>query len=83
MARITRAAIIQASNALSDSTDVHAIKQAMIDKHIPLIAEAAEKGAQVCCLQEIFSGPYFCAEQDIRWYETAESVPDGPTVKLM
>jgi len=83
MPRITRAALIQASNALPDSTDVHAIKQAMIDKHIPLIAEAAEKGAKVCCLQEIFSGPYFCAEQDTRWYETAEPVPDGPTVRLM
>ena len=83
MPRITRAAIIQASNALPDSTDVHAIKQAMIDKHLPLIAQAAEQGAQVCCLQEIFSGPYFCAEQDTRWYETAEPVPDGPTVQLM
>ncbi|MBT4766800.1 MAG: acyltransferase [Phycisphaerae bacterium] len=83
MPRITRAALIQASNALSDSTDVHAIKQAMIDKHLPLIAQAAEQGAQICCLQEIFSGPYFCAEQDTRWYETAESVPDGPTIKLM
>ena len=83
MARITRAAIIQASNALPDTTDVHAIKQAMIDKHVPLIAQAAEQGAQICCLQEIFSGPYFCAEQDIRWYETAEPVPDGPTVTFM
>jgi N-carbamoylputrescine amidase len=83
MPRITRAALIQASNALSESTDVHAIKQAMIDKHLPLIAQAAEQGAQVCCLQEIFNGPYFCAEQDTRWYETAEPVPDGPTIKLM
>lgn len=83
MPRITRAALIQASNALSDSTDVHAIKQAMIDKHLPLIAQAAAQGAQVCCLQEIFCGPYFCAEQDARWYETAEPVPDGPTIKLM
>ena len=83
MPRITRAALIQASNVLSDSTDVHAIKQAMIDKHLPLIAQAAAQGAQVCCLQEIFCGPYFCAEQDARWYETAEPVPDGPTIKLM
>jgi N-carbamoylputrescine amidase len=55
----------------------------MIDKHLPLIAQAAAQGAQVCCLQEIFCGPYFCAEQDARWYETAEPVPDGPTIKLM
>ena len=83
MPRITRAALIQASNALPDSTDLVAVKQAMIDKHLPLIAQAAEQGAQVCCLQEIFCGPYFCAEQDARWYETAEAVPDGPTITLM
>lgn len=83
MPRITRAALIQASNALPDSTDLAAIKQAMIDKHLVLIAQAAQQGAKVCCLQEIFYGPYFCAEQDTRWYQTAEAVPDGPTVTLM
>jgi len=55
----------------------------MIEKHIPLIREAAEKGAQVCCLQEIFNGPYFCAEQQTKWYDTAEPIPDGPTIRLM
>ena len=55
----------------------------MIDKHVTLIEEAAEKGANVCCLQEIFYGPYFCAEQDARWYDNAEPIPDGPTIKLM
>ena len=83
MPRITRAALIQASNALPDSTDIEAIKAAMIEKHVGLIAEAAERGANVCCLQEIFYGPYFCAEQDPRWYRTAEAVPDGPTIRLM
>ena len=38
---------------------------------------------QVLCLQEIFNGPYFCAEQDKRWYAMAEAVPGGPTVGLM
>jgi beta-ureidopropionase len=83
MPRITRTALIQASNALPNSDDLGAIKDAMIEKHVGLIAEAAEKGANVCCLQEIFYGPYFCAEQDIRWYEIAEPIPDGPTIKLM
>jgi N-carbamoylputrescine amidase len=27
--------------------------------------------------------PYFCAEQQTRWYEAVEKIPDGPTVKLM
>jgi N-carbamoylputrescine amidase len=34
-------------------------------------------------MQEIFTGPYFCAEQQTRWYESVEKIPDGPTVKLM
>jgi N-carbamoylputrescine amidase len=54
----------------------------MIQKHIPLIEEAGDKGAQILCLQEIFYGPYFCAEQDIKWYATAEPVP-GPTVERL
>lgn len=83
MPRITRAALIQASNPLADERDLAKVKSAMIEKHLPLIRQAAEKGAKVCCLQEIFYGPYFCAEQDPRWYATAEPIPDGPTVKLM
>ena len=34
------------------------------------------------CLQEIFHGPYFPAEQDPKWYRTAEPV-DGPTMTRM
>jgi N-carbamoylputrescine amidase len=41
------------------------------------VEEAGKKGVQILCLQEIFHGPYFCAEQDIKWYRTAEPVP-GP-----
>ena len=44
--------------------------------------QAGKKGVQVLCLQEIFYGPYFCAEQDIKWYDLAEPIP-GPTVKIM
>lgn len=86
MPRVTRAALIQAG--LPDGydpsyPDLDAAKKDMTDKHVALIEDAANQGAQVTCLQEIFYGPYFCAEQETRWYETAEPVPDGPTVKLM
>ena len=54
----------------------------MIDKHVDLIRQVAEKGAQICCLQELFYGPYFCVEQDAKWYELTEPIP-GPTTKLM
>ncbi len=83
MSRITRAALIQASNDVPGDAPIEKIQSAMIDKHVELIRQAAEQGAQVTCLQEIFSGPYFCAEQDTRWYQTAESIPDGPTITLM
>lgn len=83
MPRITRAALIQATNALPDSVDLPKIKHANIDKHVELIREAAENGAQVCCLQELFYAPYFPAEQDPRWYTLAEPIPDGPTIRLM
>src|ERR1700752_1386201 len=55
----------------------------MVEKHLALIADAAKKGAQVVCLQELFYGPYFCAEQQTKWYDLTERVPDGPTVTLM
>ncbi len=48
-----------------------------------MIEQAAGEGVEILCLQELFYGPYFCAEQDNRWLELAESVPLGPTVQLM
>src|SRR5437588_8411235 len=83
MPRIVRCYIIQASNAVAATELLSLQKQAMIDKHLALIRKAAADGAQIVCLQEIFNGPYFCAEQSVKWYEATEKVPDGPTVKLM
>jgi N-carbamoylputrescine amidase len=83
MSRIVRGGLIQATNAISPPQPLEKIKKAMIEKHLKLIEQAAKKGVQVLCLQELFYGPYFCAEQDARWYELTEPVPDGPTIKLM
>jgi N-carbamoylputrescine amidase len=58
------------------------IKDAMVQKHIPLIEEAGEKGVQILCLQEVFNTPYFCPGQDNAWYASAETCP-GPTTELM
>src|SRR5207247_7330729 len=57
-------------------------KDEAIDKHVELIGKAAADGSQVTCLQEIFFGPYFPAEQDAKWYATAEP-EDGPTITRM
>ncbi len=83
MPRIVRCSLIQAANAAPVDLPLDQIKKAMIDKHLDYIAQAANAGAQIVCLQEIFHGPYFCAEQNIRWYDTTERIPDGPTIRLM
>ena len=75
--------MIQASVGADAPQALDRLKQFMIDKHVSLIEQAAAEGVQVLCLQELFYGPYFCAEQDARWYSMAEHVPDGPTVRLM
>jgi beta-ureidopropionase len=83
MPRIVRCSLIQAANAAPANLPLAQIKKAMIDKHVDYIAQAAKGGAQITCLQEIFYGPYFCAEQETRWYDLTEPIPDGPTIKLM
>jgi N-carbamoylputrescine amidase len=83
MARIVRGGLIQATLCEPSTSPIQKIKKAMIDKHVELIARAAGQGAQVVCLQELFYGPYFCAEQDTRWYDLTERIPDGPTTRLM
>ncbi|HEX3313905.1 MAG TPA: nitrilase-related carbon-nitrogen hydrolase [Gemmataceae bacterium] len=81
MPRIVRGGLIQATLCEPATSPVAKIKQAMNDKHEALLAKAVEKGAQIVCFQELFHGPYFCAEQQTKWYELVERVPDGPTVK--
>ena len=83
MSRIVRCSLIQASNVVAQDRPLAEIKQAMIDKHVAMIRQAAADGAQIVCLQEIFYGPYFCAEQSTRWYDFTEAVPDGPTTQLI
>ncbi|MCC6810363.1 MAG: acyltransferase [Deltaproteobacteria bacterium] len=80
---VVKSGLIQCSNPINDeSQPVEKIQKAMLEKHLPLIEEAAKKGVQILCLQEIFNGPYFCPSQDKRWYAAAEPIP-GPTTKLM
>ncbi len=81
--RTIRCGLIQAANPLNDETrSVAEIQAAMVEKHLPLIHEAGQRGVKILCLQEIFNGPYFCPSQDRRWYDAAEPVP-GPTVRQM
>jgi N-carbamoylputrescine amidase len=83
MSLIVKCGLIQASHAGSTSESIEKIRQANIDKHMVLIDKAGAAGVQILCMQEIFTGPYFCAEQTPRWYEATEYIPDGPTTRLM
>lgn len=77
-----RVGLIQAKNDVDGAEEVALHKEKAIEKHITMLEEAAEKGVQILCLQEIFYGPYFCSEQNTKWYEAAEQVPEGPTTRL-
>ena len=46
------------------------------------IEEAAARGAQVVCLQELFRAPYFCQKEDIAFFDLAETIP-GPSTKAL
>jgi len=83
MSRVVKCGLIQATHACKTSEPLETIREANLAKHLPLIDQAAKEGVQVICMQEIFTGPYFCAEQSPRWYDSTERIPDGPTTKLM
>jgi len=83
MSRNVRCSLIQATNAAPPTASLVETKKAMVDKHVGYIRKAAADGAQIVCLQEIFYGPYFCAEQQTRWYDFTEPVPGGETIVLM
>ena len=83
MSKIIRGGLIQAALVGSGDDPINKIKDAMLEKHISMIDEAGKKGVQILCLQELFYGPYFCAEQKTKWYELVEKIPEGDTTKLM
>jgi beta-ureidopropionase len=84
MARMVRCGLIQARCEWSpEKFSLSEIRERMIGKHERLIAQAAKRGVQVLGLEELFYGPYFPAEQQTRWYDLTEPVPNGPTCERM
>src|SRR5438067_3418879 len=83
MPRIIKSGLIQMSLPKTEGEGtIEEIKEAMLQKHLPLVDDAGKQGVQILCLQEIFNTPYFCPGQDKAWYESAETVP-GPTIERM
>jgi N-carbamoylputrescine amidase len=46
------------------------------------IREAAARGAQIVCLQELFCSQYFCREENVALFDLAESIPGPSTATL-
>jgi N-carbamoylputrescine amidase len=57
-------------------------KEAAVAAHEEAVRDAAGRGAQVICLQELFDAPYFCKVSDAERFDLAEPIP-GPTVARM
>ena len=51
-------------------------------KTFSAIREAASKGAQVICLQELFQSVYFCYEENPSFFDLAETIPGPLTNQL-
>jgi len=83
MSRIVKAGLIQTSLAASTDESIETIRNAQIERTLKYLDQAGREGVQMICMQEIFTGPYFCAEQNTRWYDSVERIPDGPTTMLM
>ncbi|MCJ8208745.1 carbon-nitrogen hydrolase [Mucilaginibacter sp. RS28] len=57
-------------------------KQQNLQKAIERVREAAQKGAQIVCLQELFTSLYFCDEENYDNFKLAEAIPGPSTDEL-
>jgi N-carbamoylputrescine amidase len=46
------------------------------------IREAAKRGAQIVCMDELFRGEYFCRKEDAALFDLAEAIP-GPATEAL
>jgi len=46
------------------------------------VRQAAARGAQIICLQELFRSQYFCQVEDHRFFDLAEPIPGPSTERL-
>ena len=74
MKKIVTLGLIQMKAAVSP--------QANLNQAVRKIREAAAKGAQIICLQELFRSRYFCQTYDPKNFELAESIP-GPSTEIL
>ncbi len=56
--------------------------EANLKKAVDRIRDAAKKGAQIVCLQELFRSQYFCQTEDVEPFKLAETIP-GPSTEAL
>jgi N-carbamoylputrescine amidase len=92
--RTVRVALIQTCNAYRHMPELvtqlgelagrlDELRDANLQHHLDLIAQARAAGAEVIGLGELFSGPYFALGQDPLWLGLAESAETGPSIVAM
>ena len=57
-------------------------KDQNLAKAIEGVRKAAKDGAQIVCLQELFTSLYFCDVEDYDNFKLAESIP-GPSTEAL
>ncbi len=57
---------------------VSAVPEDNFERAISLVRQAAERGAKIVCLPELFRTPYFCQTEDHAHFQLAEPIP-GPS----
>jgi N-carbamoylputrescine amidase len=53
-----------------------------LEKAVWRVREAAARGAQIVCLQELFRSQYFCRQESADLFALAESIP-GPSTEVL
>jgi N-carbamoylputrescine amidase len=53
-----------------------------LEKALKLAGQAADRGAQIICLQELFTSQYFCQVEDHKYFNLAEEIPGPSTTAL-
>ena len=81
MPRIVKSGLVQTRFELDGSATLEQIYETQTNKAAAFAEKAAAQGVQILCFQELFNGPYFCAEQTTKWYDFTEPVPDGRTTR--
>jgi len=68
-----------AATQMSCSWDIHA----NVETAETLVHQAADAGAQIVLIQELFETPYFCIDKQNRHFDLAHTLKNQPTIKRM